>query len=82
MMYRLFCAIAWLRERLSEIDYANRRLLEIRTGYTFTPETERRIARAEVMRLRDLFQLEFEDQRPLSPTPLAPVGARRSDPDR
>ncbi|MCL2418157.1 MAG: hypothetical protein FWD04_02610 [Conexibacteraceae bacterium] len=47
-------AIRRIREIASEMDYAQRRVLEIRTGLAFTPETKRAIARAEILRLEVL----------------------------
>ncbi len=48
--------IAHLREIGVELDYGQRRALEVRTGYVFTPETERRLARDEVRRLEALYE--------------------------
>ncbi len=44
-----------LREIAAELDYAQRRVLEIRTGIPFTPETERALARSEIARLEALY---------------------------
>jgi hypothetical protein len=38
----------------AELDYAQRRLLEIRTGIPLTPETERELVRSEIARLEAL----------------------------
>ncbi len=46
---------ARLREIVRELDYGQRRALEVRTGYVFTPETERRLARDEIRRLEALY---------------------------
>jgi hypothetical protein len=40
---------------LAELDYVQRRLLEIQTGLVLTPETERAIARAQINWLTDLY---------------------------
>jgi hypothetical protein len=82
VMYRLFCVIARVREIWGEMDYAQRRVLEIKTGYVFTPETERRLARGQVRRLQDLFELDYEDPRSLPPTPLRPSAGHRPVPGR
>ncbi len=47
--------MAGVREFVGELDYGQRRALEVRTGYVFTPETERRLARDEVRRLEALY---------------------------
>jgi hypothetical protein len=44
-----------LREITAELDYAQRRLLEIRTGIPFTSETKLVLARAEIARLEALY---------------------------
>ena len=71
-----------LREIAAEIDYAQRRLLELRTGVAFTPETERALARAEVAELEALYahsepagglEPDSHDERSLQP----PAPARR-----
>jgi hypothetical protein len=43
-----------VRAVFHELDYAQRRMLEIRTGYVFTPEERARRAHAEVRRLERL----------------------------
>jgi hypothetical protein len=48
-------AIRRLRRLLAELDYAQRRLLEIQTGLVLTPETERAFARAQINWLNDLY---------------------------
>ena len=53
-----------LREIATEIDYVQRRLLEIRTGIPFTPETERALARAEIARLETLYAHPHPDLEP------------------
>ncbi|HYB29772.1 MAG TPA: hypothetical protein VEF89_24400 [Solirubrobacteraceae bacterium] len=50
-----------LREIATEIEYVQRRLLEIRTGVPFTPETERALARAEIARLETLYAHPHRD---------------------
>ncbi len=40
---------------LAELDYVQRRLLEIQTGLVLTPETERAVARAQINWLNDLY---------------------------
>jgi len=47
-----------LRGLFAELDYAQRRLLEIQTGLVLTPETERAIARAQIDRLNALYEAE------------------------
>jgi len=47
--------IVRLREIGRELDYGQRRALEVRTGYVLTPETERRLAREEIRRLEALY---------------------------
>jgi hypothetical protein len=47
-----------LRRLFAELDYAQRRLLEIRTGLVLTPETERAIARVQIDRLNALYEAE------------------------
>ena len=47
-----------VRALLTELDYAQRRLLEIRTGYVFTPEERARRARAETRQLERLLDGE------------------------
>jgi hypothetical protein len=44
-----------LQQIAAELDYAQRRLLELRTGVPFTPETERALARAEIAGLEALY---------------------------
>ena len=46
------------RALYGELDYAQRRLLEIQTGEVLTPETARRQARALVAQLEALYELE------------------------
>ena len=48
-------AIRRLRRLLAELDYVQRRLLEIRTGLALTPETERAVVRAQINWLNDLY---------------------------
>jgi hypothetical protein len=54
--------ISRLREIAGELDYGQRRALEVRTGYVFTPETERRLARAEIRRLEALYDSDSGDR--------------------
>lgn len=53
-----------LREIGAELDYAQRRLLETRTGIPFTPETERALARAEIAGLEALYARADPDREP------------------
>ena len=53
-----------IRAFLDELDYAQRRMLEIRTGYAFTPEERARRAHAEVRRLERLLDDEPPQRRP------------------
>jgi hypothetical protein len=55
MIARARRILGLLREIAAEADYAQRRLLEIRIGIPFTPETERALARAEIARLETLY---------------------------
>lgn len=48
-------AIRRLRRLLAELDYVQRRLLEIQTGLALTPETERAVVRAQINWLNDLY---------------------------
>ncbi|MGO9909521.1 MAG: hypothetical protein ACLP4R_19585 [Solirubrobacteraceae bacterium] len=48
-------AIRRLQRLLAELDYVQRRLLEIQTGLVLTPETERAVARAQINWLNDLY---------------------------
>jgi hypothetical protein len=49
-------AIRRLRRLFAELDYAQRRLLEIQTGLVLTPETEHAIVRAQIDRLNALYE--------------------------
>jgi hypothetical protein len=49
-------AIRRLRALRAELDYAQRRLLEIQTGLVLTPETERTIVRAQIDKLNALYE--------------------------
>jgi hypothetical protein len=51
-----------VRTVLQELDYAQRRRLEIRTGYAFTPEERCRRARAEIRALEHLLDDEPPDR--------------------
>jgi hypothetical protein len=53
-----------LRQIAAEIDYAQRRMLELRTGIPFTPETERAVARAEVAGLEALYAQPDREREP------------------
>jgi hypothetical protein len=44
-----------LREIAAEIDYAQTRMLEIRTGLRLTPEANEALARAQIARLEALY---------------------------
>jgi hypothetical protein len=55
---RIGARIARLRRSAGEIDYARKRLLEIRTGHTFTEQTRRRRAQQEIDALYALFRTE------------------------
>jgi hypothetical protein len=46
----------WLtcRRVSDEMNYAQRRMLELRTGQVLTPETQRRIAREQIAQLNKL----------------------------
>jgi hypothetical protein len=44
-----------LRALLADLDYAQRRVLELRTGLVLTPETKRAIVRAEIDWLNALY---------------------------
>ena len=58
----------------AELDYAQRRLLEIQTGIPMTPEAQRAQARAESHELEVLFTREHpEEQVASAPAPLARV---------
>ena len=48
-------AIRRSQRLLAELDYVQRRLLEIQTGLVLTPETERAVARAQINWLNDLY---------------------------
>ncbi|MGO9957129.1 MAG: hypothetical protein ACLP50_14365 [Solirubrobacteraceae bacterium] len=59
-----------LRRTAAELDYAQRRLLELRTGIPLTPETERALARAETAKLETLYAQPDRDPEPTrSPDP-------------
>ncbi|HTX08864.1 MAG TPA: hypothetical protein VME22_09650 [Solirubrobacteraceae bacterium] len=49
-------AIHRLRRLITELDYAQRRLLEIQTGLVLTPETEHAVVRAQIDRLNALYE--------------------------
>jgi hypothetical protein len=49
-------AIRRLRALRAELDYAQRRLLEIQTGLVLTPETEHAIVRAQIDKLNALYE--------------------------
>jgi hypothetical protein len=53
-----------LRRIAGEIDYAQRRLLEITTGIPFTPETKRALARTEIGWLEALYAQADPDLEP------------------
>ncbi len=55
MISRVRRTLRHVREIAAELDYAQRRLLEIRTGIPLTPETERALVRSEIARLEALY---------------------------
>ena len=61
---RLRTLVRRVRAVAQELDYAQRRLLEIRTGYVFTPEERDRRSRAEIRRLEHLLDAEPPERRP------------------
>ena len=60
-----------INQTWSELDYAQRRLFEVRTGIPVTPEGARAQARAEAHELEVLFAREHPDER--STPALAPL---------
>jgi hypothetical protein len=48
-------AVRRLQALLADLDYAQRRALELRTGLVLTPETERATVRAQIDRLNALY---------------------------
>ncbi|HUA43923.1 MAG TPA: hypothetical protein VMA77_01770 [Solirubrobacteraceae bacterium] len=71
MIARAGRLLSRLREIAAEIDFAQRRLLEIRTGIPLTPETERALARAEIARLETLYAHVHPDaERPCDAEPV------------
>ncbi len=57
----------------AELDYAQRRMLELRTGQVLTPETARRVARAEIADLDLLYAHPSAQQCGHSPVAVRPV---------
>jgi hypothetical protein len=55
MISRVRRIVRHVREIAAELDYAQRRLLEIRTGIPLRPETERALVRSEIARLEALY---------------------------
>jgi hypothetical protein len=55
MISRVRRVLRQLREVAAELDYTERRLLEIRTGIPLTAETERALARTEIAELEALY---------------------------
>jgi hypothetical protein len=51
MISRVRRILRHVHEIAAELDFAQRRLLEIRTGIPLTPETERALVRSEIARL-------------------------------
>ena len=49
-------AIRGLRRLFVQLDYSQRRLLEIQTGLVLTPETEHAIVRAQIDKLNALYE--------------------------
>ena len=74
MWSRASHTIRRIRHTWNELDYAQRRLLEIRTGIPMTPQGERAQARAESRELEVLFAREHpEAQLMPAPEPLVPA---------
>ncbi|HTX12851.1 MAG TPA: hypothetical protein VME22_29815 [Solirubrobacteraceae bacterium] len=67
MISRARRIVRHLRETAAELDYAQRRLLEIRTGIPLTPETERALARVQIARLEALYARPDTDAEPDCP---------------
>jgi hypothetical protein len=73
-----------LRAWMHETDYARQRMLELRSGGVLTEETRRRVARAQIADLNDLFTAEAitssadGEREPLN----APYQDRRDDRSR
>ncbi len=75
MWSRASHTIRRIKQTWNELDYAQRRLFEVRTGIPATPEGERAQARAESRELEVLFAREHPDERVApAPTPVAHVG--------
>ena len=51
-------AIRRVRRVLAELDYAQRRLLELRTGLVLTPGTAHAIVRAQIETLNAIYEAE------------------------
>lgn len=64
MISRAPRVIGRLREIVAEVDYAQRRLLEIQTGIPLTRATERALARAQIARLEALYASPGPDPEP------------------
>jgi len=47
-----------VRRLVAELNYAQWRLLEIKTGLVITPETERALVRAQIDKLNALYEAE------------------------
>jgi hypothetical protein len=47
-----------IRAMWSDAEYGRKRMLEVRSGHVFTDETRRRLARAQIQHLNDLFMDE------------------------
>ena len=74
MWSRASHTIRRIKRTWAEIDYAERRLLEIRTGIPMTPTGERAQARVESHELELLLAREHpEEQLVSAPAPLAHV---------
>lgn len=69
MISRVRRIVRHVREIAAELDYAQRRLLEIRTGISLTPETERARVRSEIARLEALYAQPPTPARPSAPSP-------------
>jgi hypothetical protein len=55
MISRVRRILRRLREIAAEIDYAQTRMLEIRTGLPLTPEVDEALARVQIARLEALY---------------------------
>jgi hypothetical protein len=74
MWSRASHTIRRIKHTWGELDYAQRRLFEIRTGIPVTPEGERAQARAETRELEVLFAREHPDAQ-VTPAQVTPAPA-------